>query len=71
MRLQIMAKSIPTEGTSITFQIPTLACLDNYCYLKNLSRSYVVQTAVQRYLAAEDADNNPDHWNQEYDKLEK
>lgn len=44
---------IPKEQASISFPIELLACLDEYCFTKDLDRSYIVSVAVKRYLGAE------------------
>lgn len=64
-----MAKNGAKEQASISFNIPVLARLDEFCFKTDLDRSYVVNRAVKKFLASEMADD-PAFWEKVYDMCE-
>jgi hypothetical protein len=50
-------KSKITEGATISFEITTLAVLDEYCIKHRLQRSQVVEKSVRRFLASEESED--------------
>lgn len=59
----------PSETVSISLQSSLLNRLDHHSYKKQLTRSQVIQFALQRFLAAE-MGTDPDYWDAVYDKYE-
>lgn len=58
------------ENISVSLQPALIKRLEKYCFKKDLQKSQVVARSLRRFLASDLADN-PEFWDQFYDKYDE